>query len=79
MYNVTEDADLAGALALHGYKIAMLDSVTYEVATTTVPTLIGQRSRWLKGYIQTALIFMRRPSAPCATWGCAAGSSTKCS
>jgi glycosyltransferase XagB len=61
MYNVTEDADLAGALALHGYKIAMLDSVTYEIATTTVPTLIGQRSRWLKGYIQTALIFMRRP------------------
>jgi glycosyltransferase XagB len=61
MYNVTEDADLAGALALHGYKIAMLDSVTYEIATTTVPTLIGQRSRWLKGYIQTALIFMRNP------------------
>jgi glycosyltransferase XagB len=61
MYNVTEDADLAGALALHGYKIAMLDSVTYEIATTTVPTLIGQRSRWLKGYIQTALIFMRKP------------------
>jgi cellulose synthase/poly-beta-1,6-N-acetylglucosamine synthase-like glycosyltransferase len=61
MYNVTEDADLAGALALHGYKIAMLDSVTYEIATTTVSTLIGQRSRWLKGYIQTALIFMRNP------------------
>lgn len=61
MYNVTEDADLAGALALHGYKIAMLDSVTYEVATTTVSTLIPQRSRWLKGYIQTGLIFMRRP------------------
>jgi glycosyltransferase XagB len=61
MYNVTEDADLAGALALHGYKIAMLDSVTYEIATTTVPTLIGQRSRWLKGYIQTALIFTRKP------------------
>jgi cellulose synthase/poly-beta-1,6-N-acetylglucosamine synthase-like glycosyltransferase len=61
MYNVTEDADLAGALALHGYKIAMLDSVTYEIATTTVQTLIGQRSRWLKGYIQTALIFLRTP------------------
>jgi cellulose synthase/poly-beta-1,6-N-acetylglucosamine synthase-like glycosyltransferase len=61
MYNVTEDADLAGALALHGYRIAMLDSVTYEVATTTVSTLIPQRSRWLKGYIQTGLIFMRRP------------------
>ena len=61
IYNVTEDADLAGAIALHGYKIAMLDSVTYEVATTKVSTLIGQRSRWLKGYIQTGLIFMRSP------------------
>jgi glycosyltransferase XagB len=61
IYNVTEDADLAGALALHGFKIAMLDSVTYEVATTKVSTLIGQRSRWLKGYIQTGLIFMRSP------------------
>jgi cellulose synthase/poly-beta-1,6-N-acetylglucosamine synthase-like glycosyltransferase len=61
IYNVTEDADLAGAIALHGYKIAILDSVTYEVATTKVSTLIGQRSRWLKGYIQTGLIFGRRP------------------
>ena len=61
MYNVTEDADLAGALALNGYRIAMLDSVTYEIATTTVATLIPQRSRWLKGYIQTGLIFMRQP------------------
>ena len=61
MFNVTEDADLAGALALHGYKIAMLDSVTNEVATTRVRALIGQKSRWLKGYIQTGLIFTRNP------------------
>ena len=61
MFNVTEDADLAGALALHGYRIAMLDSVTLEVATTKVSTLIGQKSRWLKGYIQTGLIFTRTP------------------
>jgi cellulose synthase/poly-beta-1,6-N-acetylglucosamine synthase-like glycosyltransferase len=61
MFNVTEDADLAGALALHGYKIAMLDSVTKEVATTRTGALIGQKSRWLKGYIQTGLIFTRSP------------------
>ncbi|WNG86271.1 glycosyltransferase [Mycobacterium sp. ITM-2016-00317] len=61
MFNVTEDADLAGALALHGFKIAMLDSVTQEIATTKVSTLIGQKSRWLKGYIQTGLIFTRNP------------------
>lgn len=61
MFNVTEDADLAGALALHGFKIAMLDSVTMEIATTKTSTLIGQKSRWLKGYIQTGLIFTRSP------------------
>ncbi|EHB58537.1 glycosyl transferase, group 2 family protein [Mycolicibacterium rhodesiae JS60] len=61
MFNVTEDADLAGALALHGFKIAMLDSVTKEVATTRTKTLIGQKSRWLKGYMQTGLIFTRSP------------------
>lgn len=61
MCNVTEDADLAGALALHGFKIAMLDSVTKEIATTKTSTLIGQKSRWLKGYIQTGLIFTRSP------------------
>ena len=61
MFNVTEDADLAGALALHGYRIAMLDSVTKEVATTRIRTLIGQKSRWLKGYMQTGLIFTRSP------------------
>lgn len=61
MFNVTEDADLAGALALHGFKIAMLDSVTKEVATTRTRALIGQKSRWLKGYMQTGLIFTRSP------------------
>ncbi|MEU0495440.1 glycosyltransferase [Mycobacterium sp. NPDC006124] len=61
MFNVTEDADLAGALALHGFRIAMLDSVTNEVATTKTKTLIPQKSRWLKGYIQTGLIFTRSP------------------
>jgi cellulose synthase/poly-beta-1,6-N-acetylglucosamine synthase-like glycosyltransferase len=61
MFNVTEDADLAGALALHGFKIAMLDSVTKEIATTKTKALIGQKSRWLKGYIQTGLIFTRSP------------------
>ena len=61
MFNVTEDADLAGALALHGFKIAMLDSVTREIATTRAKTLVPQKSRWLKGYMQTGLIFTRSP------------------
>lgn len=58
-WNVTEDADLAGALSQHGYRIEMIDSVTNEIATTTVKALIPQRSRWLKGYIQTGLVYTR--------------------
>lgn len=58
-WNVTEDADLAGALSLFGYKIQMLDSVTKEIATKTVGVLIPQRSRWLKGYMQTGLVYTR--------------------
>lgn len=60
-WNVTEDADLAGALARGGYRIAMLDSYTMEVATIKMKALVDQRSRWLKGYIQTALLFTRKP------------------
>ncbi|MBH1980043.1 glycosyltransferase [Candidatus Saccharibacteria bacterium] len=60
-WNVTEDADLAGALTLHGYKIEMLDSVTYEIATRSVGDLLPQRSRWLKGYLQTGLVYLRSP------------------
>lgn len=60
-WNVTEDADLAGALSLHGYRIDLFDSVTYEIATRTVEVLIPQRSRWLKGYMQTGLVYTRNP------------------
>ena len=60
-WNVTEDADLAGALALHSYRIEMIDSVTYEIATKNVKDVVPQRSRWLKGYIQTGLVFTRSP------------------
>ena len=58
-WNVTEDADLAGALSQLGYRIEMIDSVTNEIATKSVNALIPQRSRWLKGYMQTGLVFTR--------------------
>lgn len=60
-YNVTEDAELAGALALHGYRIKMIDSVTYEEATAKLRIADPQRRRWLKGYLQTGLAYTRNP------------------
>lgn len=60
-YNVTEDADLGLRLAALGYRTEILDSVTEEEANCRLPNWIRQRSRWIKGYMQTWLVQMRRP------------------
>ena len=60
-YNVTEDADLGTRIAALGFRTAMLDSFTREEATATSGTWIRQRSRWIKGYMQTWLVHMRHP------------------
>ncbi len=58
-FNVTEDADLGIRLFKHGYKTAIIDSVTLEEANSNVKNWIRQRSRWLKGYMQSYLVHMR--------------------
>jgi glycosyltransferase XagB len=60
-FNVTEDADLGVRLHKRGLRTDILDSTTYEEATAQVGNWIRQRSRWVKGYIQTWLVQMRRP------------------
>nr|WP_130616276.1 glycosyltransferase family 2 protein [Cohnella abietis] len=60
-YNVTEDADLGIRLYKEGYKTAIVDSRTWEEATSRVGNWIRQRSRWIKGYMQTWLVHMRNP------------------
>ena len=60
-FNVTEDADLGIRLHRQGYRTAMIDSTTLEEANSQVPNWIRQRSRWIKGYLQTWLVHMRRP------------------
>ncbi|MHB8621606.1 MAG: glycosyltransferase family 2 protein, partial [Chloroflexota bacterium] len=60
-YNVTEDADLGMRLFKAGWKTAVVDSTTYEEANSEVYNWIRQRSRWVKGYIQTYLVHMRHP------------------
>ena len=58
-YNVTEDADLGIRLYKHGFRTGMLDSTTYEEANPDPRNWIRQRSRWIKGYLQTLLVHTR--------------------
>ncbi len=60
-YNVTEDCDLGLRIASYGYKTAVLDSTTYEEANSQFKNWFRQRSRWIKGYLQTYLVYMRHP------------------
>lgn len=60
-YNVTEDADLGMRLYRHGYVCRMLDSETAEEAPCGLRAWLGQRTRWLKGWMQTWGVQMRRP------------------
>lgn len=60
-WNVTEDAELAGALASRGYRVMVIDSSTREEATATARIADRQRRRWLKGYLQTGLVIFRHP------------------
>ncbi|MCH3965904.1 MAG: glycosyltransferase [Clostridium sp.] len=60
-FNVTEDADLGVRLFKKGYKTAVVDSRTWEEANSKLGNWIRQRSRWIKGYMQTWLVHMRHP------------------
>ncbi|MCF8475420.1 MAG: glycosyltransferase [Pseudolabrys sp.] len=60
-FNVTEDADLGIRLSEKGYRVGIVDSTTYEEASCQTGNWIRQRSRWLKGYMQTLLVHTRRP------------------
>jgi cellulose synthase/poly-beta-1,6-N-acetylglucosamine synthase-like glycosyltransferase len=62
-FNVTEDCDLGVRLHVAGFRTRMLDSVTWEEANSRVGNWIRQRSRWLKGYLITHLVWWRRPLA----------------
>lgn len=58
-FNVTEDADLGIRLARLGYTTAVLDSTTWEEAPTTFGVWLRQRTRWVKGWMQTLLVHTR--------------------
>lgn len=60
-YNVTEDADLGIRIARRGWDVRMMVSVTEEEANSRLGNWVRQRSRWIKGYIQTWLVHTRNP------------------
>jgi cellulose synthase/poly-beta-1,6-N-acetylglucosamine synthase-like glycosyltransferase len=60
-FNVTEDCDLGIRLYKEGFTTAVIDSRTWEEANSEVMNWIRQRSRWMKGYMQTLLVHMRNP------------------
>jgi cellulose synthase/poly-beta-1,6-N-acetylglucosamine synthase-like glycosyltransferase len=60
-YNVTEDADLGLRLAASRYRVDVVESTTWEEACARVGPWIRQRTRWIKGYMITAAVNLRRP------------------
>jgi cellulose synthase/poly-beta-1,6-N-acetylglucosamine synthase-like glycosyltransferase len=60
-YNVTEDADLGLRLARAGFAVRTFRSFTREEAPEDFGALFRQRTRWLKGWMQTALAHCRDP------------------
>lgn len=68
-YNVTEDADLGIRLSQLGYRCETINSTTFEEANSRFGNWIRQRSRWIKGYMQTWLVHMRQPIKTYRTLG----------
>lgn len=61
-WNVTEDADLGIRIARMGGAVDVLASTTYEEAPEQPGIWLRQRTRWMKGFMQTWLVHMRAPA-----------------
>lgn len=60
-WNVTEDADLGIRLARFGLETCVIGSTTSEEAPFRFGAWLRQRTRWLKGWMQTAIVHTRHP------------------
>ena len=60
-YNTTEDADLGIRASAEKMRVGFINSTTYEEANNEPKNWIRQRSRWVKGYMQTFLVYCRHP------------------
>ncbi|UIJ72704.1 glycosyltransferase family 2 protein [Aurantimonas sp. HBX-1] len=60
-HNVTEDADLGVRLCRRGYRIDTISLPTLEHAPEKLAVWFRQRTRWMKGWMQTYLVHSRQP------------------
>jgi len=60
-FNVTEDADLGIRSAALGETVGVISATTYEEANNAYLGFVRQRSRWIKGYLQTTFVHLRHP------------------
>ena len=58
--NVTEDADLGFRLWRNGWRLGVVRSPTWETPPAGLSAWLPQRTRWLKGYMQTLGVHTRR-------------------
>ena len=58
---MTEDADLGVRLARRGLRAETLASRTLEEAPVSIGAWMAQRTRWMKGWMQTFIVHNRAP------------------
>lgn len=58
-WNVTEDADLGFRIWRAGYRLGVIRRPTYEPPPGPIRLWLPQRTRWLKGYLQTLAVHSR--------------------
>ncbi len=68
-WNVTEDADLGIRLARCGWRVEDLVSTTWEEAPNTLAAWMNQRTRWMKGWMQSTGVHLRAPLKVLAALG----------
>jgi glycosyltransferase XagB len=60
-WNVTEDADLGFRLWRFGWTLGVISRPTWETPPGELAHWLPQRTRWLKGYLQTWGVHTRQP------------------
>lgn len=60
-FNVTEDADLGFRLWRRGWTLGVISRPTWETPPGDLSQWLPQRTRWLKGYMQTLGVHTRAP------------------
>jgi cellulose synthase/poly-beta-1,6-N-acetylglucosamine synthase-like glycosyltransferase len=60
-YNMTEDADIGLRLQAGGYRVGVIGRPTLEDAPESVAVWLRQRTRWMKGFLQTWVVALRHP------------------